>query len=311
MPKRYLPWFAFAVLGLTSNAAHAGKFDVDLTGLGSLQPNGTVSKDTTAFRSLSSELGTVMAPKPVDPGDSLGLSGFAIAADFSLNTLSHDQGYWSTTTDGEASNLAGSMQIIGRKGLWPGIEVGGGATHMFDSRMWALGGYAKAALHEGFHHLPIPTIALRAQFAQLLGSPAYKMSMITPGASVSHVFGAGKTVNLTPYVGYEALLIIAQSTVLDSTPYCDELDDYNGGCSDLDLGPGVDPSDVLPEFVFDRQKVIARHRPYLGLRFIFSVIRVTAEAMFVPGGKTEDSGEGAKDESEFQQQYTLSLGLDF
>jgi len=314
MSRRFLPWFVFTVVGLISSQAQAGKYDLDLTGLGELQGNGTVVKRNDHFRSLSSELGTVMAPKPVDPGDSLGLSGFAVAADFSLNTIGYDQDYWSATSDG-ADQVTTTMQIVGRKGLWPGLEVGGGTTHLFDSRMWTISGYAKAALHEGFHHLPIPTIALRAQFGQLLGAKNFKMTTISPGVAVSHIFGAGKTVNITPYVGYEALLILARSTVLDSTPYCDEYDDYNEGCDNLDdvLDPGVSGSDVVPEFVFKKQKAIVRHRPHLGLRFIFSVIRITVEAMFVPPGGSSDTveGESVSDSSKFQQQYTLSLGLDF
>jgi hypothetical protein len=278
-----------------------------------------VLKRNADFRSLSSELGTVMAPKPVDPGDSLGLSGFAVAADFSLNTIGYDQAYWADTSGNDADQVTTTMQIVGRKGLWPGIEVGGGTTHLFDSRMWTISGYAKAALHEGFHHLPIPTIALRAQFGQLLGAKNFKMTTISPGVAVSHIFGAGKTVNITPYVGYEALLILARSTVLDSTAYCDEYNgpsgDYNEGCQYLDdvLDTGVDPGEVVPEFVFKKQKAIVRHRPHLGLRFIFSVIRITVEAMFVPPGSSSDTveGESVSDSSKFQQQYTLSLGLDF
>ena len=58
---------------------------------------------------------------------------------------------------------------------------------------------------------------------------------------------------------------------------------------------------------------ILRHRPFLGLRFIFSVIRITAEAMIVPGGNRKGTlnGVGVADNSGLQQQYTLSLGLDF
>jgi hypothetical protein len=49
------------------------------------------------------------------------------------------------------------------------------------------------------------------------------------------------------------------------------------------------------------------------MRFIFSVIRITAEAMVVPGGGRNGKLNGASvaDNSGLQQQYTLSLGLDF
>jgi hypothetical protein len=296
---------SLGALALAPSTAWAGKYDVDLTPLGRVN-GATISPDVAAFRSLSSELGTVVAPRPVDTADSLGLSGFAFAADVNFTTISNDASFWTDTTDTPDAVIP-TLQLYGRKGLWPGIEVGGGATHVFNSRMWTVGGYAKLALHEGFHHLPIPSIAIRSAFATLVGSKDYSMTTMTPGVVISHVFGAGKTVNFTPYLGYEALLIFARSTVLDATPNCDEFpDDFNEDA----CGAG---GPATPEFVFDQQDVILRHRPYLGLRFIFSVIRVTAEAMFVPGGTTSDTVDGvsATDASALQQQYTISIGLDF
>jgi hypothetical protein len=261
-----------------------------------------------------------MSPKPVDPADSLGLSAFAVSADVSVNTISNGAAFWGKTVD--STDVGGSavptLQILGRKGLWPGVEVGAGATKLFDSRMWALNGYGKISIHEGFHHLPIPSIALRGQFGQLLGSKDLKLQTGSVGVSISHVFGIGSTFNITPYVGYEALFISARSGVLDGTPGDDEFPD---GYADPDCSPDPGPGEqecVANEFVFKKQDVIVRHRPYLGVRFIFSVLRFGLEAMFVPpGGSTSevDLGGGdtetVTDGSGFQQQYTVTLGLDF
>jgi hypothetical protein len=292
--------------GLVPAVAQAGKYDLDLTRLGD-QVGGELVQDDEAFRSLSSELGTVMAPRPVDPADSLGLSGFAISADVGINTIAHDRSYWSDPTRGKADNVVPTLQLMGRKGLWPGLEVGGGATHMFDSRMWAMQGYVKIAFHEGFHHLPIPSIAVRGSFSRLLGAKDLNMTTAAPAITVSHVFGLGKTFSLTPYVGYEALIIVSRSHVLDATPNCDEFaDDYNEDC------PGVDTT-AQNEFVFKNAGSIVRHRPHFGARMIFSVIRLTFEAMFTPRGSREGeiAGRTIKDGSKFQQQYTFSVGLDF
>ena len=89
------------------------------------------------------------------------------------------------------------------------------------------------------------------------------------GTPLFYDYLGGKTVNLTPYLGYQALFIVARSGVLDVTPTTDEY---------------LNPSGRLSEFVFKDAGVIMRHRPFIGLRFIFSVIRVTFEAMIVPGG---------------------------
>jgi hypothetical protein len=286
--------------------ANAGKYDLDLTGLGSAS-GGSIQQDDAAFRSLSSELGNAMHPNPMDPADSLGLSGFALSADFTLNTISGDQSYWRDTAQNTPDNVAPTVQIMGRKGLWPGIEVGGGARHLFDSRMWSMVGYGKIAFHEGFHHLPIPSIALRGSFGRLLGAKDFNMTTAAAAISISHVFGLGKTFSLTPYLGYEALFILSRSTVIDATPNCDEFPDgYNQTC------PGNDPT-APSEFVFKDAGVIVRHRPHLGVRMIFAVIRLGFEAMFVPGGATNGDLDGntIADNSGFQQQYTFSVGLDF
>jgi hypothetical protein len=246
-----------------------------------------------------------MAPRPVDPADSLGLSGFAISADVGIHTIGGDRGYWAAPTRDKADNVLPTLQIMGRKGLWPGLEVGGGATHMFDSRMWAMTGYVKVAFHEGFHHLPIPSIAVRGSFSRLLGAKDINMTTAAPAITVSHVFGLGKTFSLTPYVGYEALIIVSRSHVLDATPNCDELDDTYNECPEDDTRQN--------EFVFKNAGAIVRHRPHFGARMIFSVIRLTFEAMFTPRGRREGEVEGVviKDGSKFQQQYTFSVGLDF
>jgi hypothetical protein len=297
MPRRFLPTFALAALGLTSTEAWAGAYDLRLNQLGS-EVGGVPMGNNDSFRSLASELGVLMAPKPGDPADSLGLSGFAVSADISINTISHTQSYWTDAVKGSINKIAPTLQIMGRKGLWPGIEVGAGATHLFNSRMWTISGYGKVALHEGFHHLPIPSIALRGMFSRLVGAEDMNMTTGSADVSISHVFGVGKTVNITPYLGYQALFIVARSGVLDVTPTTDEY---------------LDPTGKLSEFVFKDAGVILRHRPFLGMRFIFSVIRITAEAMIVPGGGRDGKLDGTtvKDNSGLQQQYTLSLGLDF
>ncbi len=292
----------------TPTNAHAGRYDLDLTQLGRQDPmTGAVTRDDAQFRSLSSELGSVMAPKPMDPADSLGLSGFAASADITVNSIGGGRSFWRSTTQGNAENVVPSLQIMGRKGLWPGLEIGGGATHLFDSRMWSMVGYGKIAFHEGFHHLPIPSIAIRASFGRLLGAKDLNMTTAAPAVTISHVFGVGKSFSLTPYLGYEALLVVSRSQVLDATPSCDEfVDSYNEDCSGVDLMG-------TSEFVFKNAGAIVRHRPHLGVRMVFSVVRLGFEAMFVPGGNSsgEVDGLSVADNSGFQQHYTFSVGLDF
>jgi hypothetical protein len=311
MPRRLLCSFALVATFLVSSEARAGKYDVDLTPLGQVNDDGTITQDFVGFRSLASEVGVLMAPKPVDPADSLGLSGFAISADISINTLNGGRDYWAKTANGP-DNVAPGLQVMGRKGLWPGIEVGAGATKLFDSRMWTIAGYGKLALHEGFHHMPIPSIALRGMFSRLLGAKDIDITTVSIDASLSHVFGIGRTFSITPYAGYQALFVFSKTGIIDSTP---DNDEYTGG--PVPCANGDPTCFVQGEFVFNRQDVILRHRPFIGARFIFSVLRVGIEAMIVPGGKSKadiDTGgmtQTITDGSGLQQQYTISFGLDF
>lgn len=310
MFSRFLISASLAFVGLWATPAHAGKYDLDLTNLGEVRAGDTfVTQNNTGFRSLASELGVLMAPKPTDPADSLGLAGFAITSDISLNTISKGADYWDDSTRGSTDRIVPTLQLLGRKGLWPGLEVGAGATKLFDSRMWTVAGYGKASLHEGFHHLPIPAIALRGMFSRVLGAKDLFLTTMSLGASISHVFGVGSTFHISPYAGLDALFVIAHSNVLDATPGTDEYEDQQAG----NPGTGIDN-----EFVFRRQDAISRYRPYGGFRVVFGVLRVGVEAMFALAGSsssrvdTNDGGsETAVDTSGLQQQYSFTVGLDF
>ncbi len=305
MRKSLLGFFALSALFLAPTQAWAGSYDVDVSRLGRID-GGQVVRDNAAFRSLSSEMGALIAPRPVDTSESLGLSGFALTADIGINTISYKESYW-TDAANSPNGVVPTLTVTGRKGLWPGIEIGGGATKVFDSKLWGMNGYFKLSLNEGFRR--IPSFSARGIFSTLLGSRDLRLTTIGIDGALSHVFGVGGTVSLTPYAGYQGLLIFSRSTLLDATPGVDE---YPDGWNDP---TNSDPS----EFVFERQDVIVRHRPFLGLRVIFGIMRLGLEAMFAPGGNSKSSERAIaggpattiRDGSGFQQQYTVSLGLDF
>lgn len=265
--------------------------------------------DRGAFRSLSSQLGNVLAPKVVDPADSLGLLGFALTADVALHSIDHRASYWTSATAGKKlAPFVSTLTLMGRKGLWPGLELGAGATKLFQSRMWSLDGYAKFALHEGFHHLPIPSIAARVMYGYLLGGRNLKMHTISGDITLSHCFGIRQRLQITPYLGYQLLGILSRSDAIDLSPSVNPNPD--GSQDAANCGPN-DPCPPL-EFEFEQQGLV-RHRPFVGARMIFGVYRLGVEAMFASAGSSQQhiAGQLAVDKARFQQQYTLSLGLDF
>ena len=134
------------------------------------------------FRSMMSELGVVVAPRLLTPADTLGYAGFQ----FSARAGHHDDqqqpqdqrrrhvgdlvlGRHRRGGRGrrQAARPSTSLTTVGgfvRKGLWfplPAMEVGAGAIDVLGSHMYAIQGYAKIALQEGFHDWVLPSFAVR------------------------------------------------------------------------------------------------------------------------------------------------------
>ena len=73
--------------------AHAGDNDIVLSRLGTVNGASTVG-NSAEFRSLTSELGVVLAPRLLSPADTLGFGGFQFAADVGFTSIDSDASYW-------------------------------------------------------------------------------------------------------------------------------------------------------------------------------------------------------------------------
>jgi hypothetical protein len=313
------------LLSLSVGTAHAGDNDLVLSRLGTNNPTGdNVIPDNVRFRSLVSELGVVLAPRFLTPADTLGFSGFQFSAETSFTTIDNTADYWCATEESadctagnekDASTL-GTFGIFVRKGIWlplPSFEVGAGALHLLDSRMWAAQAYAKFAVHEGFHDWPVPSLSVRGAVSRLMGSEQLDLTTGSLDISVSKSFGVGGTVNLSPYAGWNFLWIIPRSEVIDKTPNIDPL---------------TDSTDLKKNFVFPDQDNIIRQRIFGGLKLKYYVFAFTAEATFALSGSSVDDRSGvdidcasapaadkdscdATDTASAQQTYTFSMAMDF
>ena len=155
----------------------------------------------TMYKSLMSELGVVIAPRALSPADTLGYSGFQLAFETSFTQISNTQDFWQKGVENVSGSFLPTISVMARKGIWlplPGFEIGAGATKLLDSNMYAVQGYAKLALHEGFHDWAIPSLALRGAVSHLLGSSQVDLTVISIDATVSKSFGIGGTVTLDP-----------------------------------------------------------------------------------------------------------------
>lgn len=295
----------------------------------------TVTLDPEAasrYRSLMSELGVVMAPRLMTPADTLGYAGFQFSAELGFTSINPSrqiggQSYWNGIEGVNPSNPnavrpAGTLATLGgfvRKGLWlpiPALEFGAGAVSLLDSHMYAIQGYAKFALQEGFHDWVLPSFAVRGSASQLLGSSQVTMTIYGVDLVVSKAFSLGGTARLEPYLGWNMLFIDARSGVIDATPACDAYaqhaaapgPDAPGGCSAADNGTW---NDLGANFTFPSQSIITRQRWSFGAKLKLSVLFLTGELDYVQHGTSHDSSADASDASGSQLSGSFSAGFDF
>src|SRR5262249_37910280 len=122
-----------------------------------------------------------------------------------------------------------SLQTVGffaRKGMWfpvPAFEIGAGAVHLVGSQIWAAQLYAKLALHEGYHDFPLPSLAFRGSVSRMMNQRDLDLTVISLDATVSKHVGVGGTWRLDPFAGFNLLVIVPRSEVIDPTPNIDPL----------------------------------------------------------------------------------------
>jgi hypothetical protein len=319
---------AFALVA-AAPAARAGDNDLVLARLA----NVVVDEDGDAidavgdsgeFRSLASELGVVFAPRLAQPADTLGFGGFQFTADVALTRVHTDRPYWRALssspdpTDPSASHGGDTMTTIGlfaRKGIWlpaPSFEIGLGAVHLAGSQMWAGQFYAKLALVEGYHDLPIPSVALRGGASRMMGSDQLDLTVASVDLSVSKEIGVLGTFNAAPYLGVDWLIVIPRSEVIDKTPQIDSV---------------AQPTDAAMDFTFVDQDDIMRYRLFGGVLLRYYVFTLGLEGAFALAGRSTDDRSGtdldcrdatgpttdcdAHDQSGGQASFTLTGGFDF
>jgi hypothetical protein len=311
--------FASGVL-LVAPAAHADSNDLVLSKLGtritdSMGNTTSVVGDPLAFRALASQLGTVLAPHLLTPADTLGFSGFQLTIDYSSTTIDHGADYWRVLQGAAPS----SMQTVGffaRKGLWfpvPSFEVGGGAVHLVDSHIWTGQLYAKLSLIEGYHDLPLPSLSVRGAVSRMMTQRELDLTAASLDVTVSKHVGIAGTWRLDPFAGWDLLMIIPRSEVIDGTPNTDPLVPGNEG-------------DSMNNFVFKDQANIYRNRFFLGTKMQYYVFQLTLEAQFALAGTSVDDRTGtntpcmpasltadcdAKDSAKAQTTLSMSAGFDF
>jgi hypothetical protein len=275
----------------------------------------SVVGDNTLFRGLASQLGVVLAPHLLTPADTNGFGGFQMTVDYSTTTIDSSSAYWRARESGTSSSLS-TVGFFVRKGVWfpvPSFEVGAGAVHLIDSHTWASQLYAKLALHEGYHDLPVPSLAVRGAVSRMMSQRELDLTVASLDVLLSKHIGVGGTWRLDPFAGWNALFIIPRSEVIDPTP----------NVNSLEMG---NESDALLNFVFKDQDTILRQRLLLGAKLQYYVFQLTLEFQYAFAGSSIDNRAGtsdacvagmavtacdAKDTSKAQRTFALSAGFEF
>jgi hypothetical protein len=278
------------------------------------------------FRALASQLGVVLAPHLLTPADTLGFGGFQFDVTGSQTSIDSKQSYWRARAGSpdpsgtnRVSNGPAFLRTVGffaHKGLWfplPSFEIGAGAVHLIDSSTWTGQLYGKIGLHEGYHQLPIPSLAVRGAVSRMMNQRELDLTVASLDVTVSKHFGIGGTWRFDPFAGWNLLMIIPRSEVIDATPNVDP----------LHAGDELDASN---NFVFKDQATIYRQRIFVGAKLQYYVLQLTIEAQYALAGTSVDDRAGtadicqpssttsncdARDTAKPQTTVSVSAGFDF
>lgn len=285
--KRVTPILCLIVATVLALPASAGDNDLVLNRFGSCIPDEVdpVNKPCVSrsvredlFNALASDMGLVFSPRFLAPSETLGEAGFEFAAEVSFSVIDNSAEHWTLAMqDRDPPAALTTTQIHIRKGLPFSFELGAIVGYLIDSEMFNLGMELKWTLNEGFYYLP--DFSVRGTVNTVVGSSQLNLTTAGFDFSVSKAFGIVGLFNVTPYLGYNLVLVFASSRVLDASP-----------------GDPTPPlrDDNEPEFVFG-QRNITHHRFFLGCRLVLYRILFAFEMDFAADVQT----------------YSLKLGFDF
>ncbi|MGE3767609.1 MAG: hypothetical protein AB7L94_35470, partial [Kofleriaceae bacterium] len=166
--------FAMAVCAPSVAAADANDVIISRLATRIMNNNGELTNvvgQNLEFRALASQLGVILAPRLLTPADTIGFGGFQFSVDYATTTIDPGADYWRALERTTAPGYMSTVGFFARKGMWfpiPSFEVGVGAVHLLDSSTWTGQLYAKVGLHEGYHQLPLPSLAVRGAVSRMM-----------------------------------------------------------------------------------------------------------------------------------------------
>jgi hypothetical protein len=287
----------------------------------------TCSPDNASWRNLMNELGMVIAPTAFHPARTTGFGGFALTLEASYTSINSNQSvngvqYWHQGTEGPTNNQTNQSSVVNqspdsimqvyslkaRKGLPYGFEIVGSLGYVSNTSYWTGGADIRWAILEGFRTGPLgyfPDISVGGGVRTLTGSPKFFLTTVGIDAQISKQFAIAESAKLTPYIGFQHVLIYADSTLVDLTPNTNALQQcgYAGtmGAGDPNPGqpicrngvtasnPGGNNQDFNNNATFTKARLY-RNRGIFGVNYRFEQLYVAGQFMIdvTDPGQNED-----------------------
>src|SRR5687767_12701724 len=92
--SRTLSAASLALAMISTSVSFANPLDISLRGLGRPQSQTLEDPAVVRYRALSGELALAMSPKPMQPAETLGISGFEFSIANTLTDISQNEDYW-------------------------------------------------------------------------------------------------------------------------------------------------------------------------------------------------------------------------
>ncbi len=294
--------------------------------------------NNAAFANMISELGFAIAPTSFYPARTTGVGGFQFSIEASYTKIHADKSvsatngqsikYWQQGTQGPQdpntkqssiinSSPDGILQVYAlkvRKGLPLGFEIAGSLGYVANTSLWVGGGDIRWSMLEGFRSGALgilPDISVGGGVRTVTGSSRFYLTTIGIDVRASKPITLQDMSQLIPQIGFQRLIILGDSNVVDSTPNVDAL--AQCGYDGLDATTGAPVcrnklpngsdanTDFGNNFTFDQVRV-HRNRGMIGLNYRYEIIWLGSQfAMDLTDPKSENPGiVGAR-------QWTLSF----
>jgi hypothetical protein len=312
---------------------------------GSGASGGVCAPNNVAWANMMSELGMAVAPTAFHSARTTGLGGFALSLEASFthinaNATAGGVKYWHDGTQGSnvpdsnafsientnPDSLLGVYSLKARKGLAYGFEIAGDLGVVADTSLWVGGADLRWAILEGYRTGPLgylPDISIGTGVRTVVGSSKFFLTTVGIDGQISKPFTVADNAVLTPYLGFQRVIIFADSSVVNLKPSTDPLDTCGYGGPNVPgnknaaghLGNGQLPNDGTPictgsgvndfnnDTTFNKAR-IHRWRMMFGLNYRFEVLYLAAQFAF---DLTDPGSENAVIGVDGSRQWTTSL----